>query len=251
VWQQLNFAVDAEPQRAAWWLERLGLTGLQDRFPEELSGGQQRRVALARALARDPALVLLDEPFSALDAPVRGRLSRDLRRLQRETGLATVLVTHDPDEAALLADEVIVLSHGRALQQGTVSEVFARPRSPEVAALLGIPNTHSGRVQRPGSVLTGGLELTASTGGLPPGTEVVWTVSPEAVALDPRGPYSATILDSIELGSRRELTLTAAELELTARPADQDLPQPGSTQQIDLPAEAIAVWPAVTPPLSG
>jgi molybdate transport system permease protein len=246
VWQQVNFAVDADPQRAAWWLEHLGLAGLEDRLPDELSGGQQRRVALARALARDPLLVLLDEPFSALDAPVRGRLYRDLRRLQRETGLATVLVTHDPEEAALLADEIIVLSHGRALQQGSVPEVFGRPRSPEVAALLGIPNTFAGEVGQAGSIVSGGLELSAPTDGLEPGTEVLWTVPPETISLDPGGAYSATVLDAIDLGSRNELMLGVAELELTARTTRSPIPSPGSSQRIDLPAETIEVWPALS-----
>src|SRR5205085_10588312 len=97
VWRQVTFAVDADPGLAVWWLEKLGLAGLENRLPEELSGGQQRRVALVRALARNPSLILLDVPFSALDAPVRARLYREVRRLQRELGLCTVLVTHDPD----------------------------------------------------------------------------------------------------------------------------------------------------------
>jgi len=246
VWQQVSFAVNADPQLAAWWLDRLGLSGLEDRFPEELSGGQQRRVALARALARAPDLVLLDEPFSALDAPVRRRLYRDLRQLQREAGLATVLVTHDPEEAGLLADEVIVLSDGHALQQGPVSEVFGHPASPQVAALLGIPNAHPGRVHRAGSVLTGGLELAAPTAGLAPGTDVLWTVSPEAISFDSHGAYQAVVTDSVELGSAREITLTAGRLELTARTGPVHTPQPGSHTRIDLPAEAIAVWAALS-----
>jgi ABC-type nitrate/sulfonate/bicarbonate transport system ATPase subunit/ABC-type sulfate transport system permease component len=115
VWQQLLFAKDATPPMAAYWLTHLRLEGLQDRYPSELSGGQRQRVSLAQALCRSPELLLLDEPFSALDSPVRFELRRELRRLQQETGLATVLVTHDPEEAAFLADEVIVISNGGAL----------------------------------------------------------------------------------------------------------------------------------------
>jgi molybdate transport system permease protein len=96
VWQHLCFAPDADPAVAAWWLTTLHLDGLQDRLPRQLSGGQRQRVSLARALSRGPRLLLLDEPFSALDAPVRDELRRELRRVQRQTGLSSVLVTHDP-----------------------------------------------------------------------------------------------------------------------------------------------------------
>ncbi len=129
VWRQVTFAPHAKPGLAAWWIERLGLGGLEDRYPDELSGGQQRRVAIARALAVEPNLLLLDEPFTGLDAPVRDRLRRDLRRLQREAGLNTVIVTHDPEEAALLADEIVVLGGGRVLQAGTRESVFHAPGS--------------------------------------------------------------------------------------------------------------------------
>jgi len=244
VWQQVNFAVDADPALAAWWLERLDLTGLQDRFPDELSGGQQRRVALVRALARAPSLILLDEPFSALDAPVRSRLYRELRRLQRETGLATVLVTHDPEEAALLADEVIVLDDGRAIQQGRVSEVFAHPASPTVAALLGMPNTHAGRVLRPGRIVAGQLELAAPTGELVPGHAVTWAIRPEEIALGPAGAHPATVIDTFTVGAVDEITLAVATLELIVRTATTWGLQAGAACRVDLPAAAITVWPA-------
>ncbi len=133
VWRQLLFAAGATPSVAAYWLTHLHLEGLENRYPSQLSGGQQQRVGLAQALCRSPGLLLLDEPFSALDAPVRRELRREVRRLQQETGLATVLVTHDPEEAAFLADEIIVLSEGHALQAGPTRQIFSRPASPEVA----------------------------------------------------------------------------------------------------------------------
>lgn len=242
VWQQVTFAVDADPSLAAWWLDRLGLAGLEDRFPEELSGGQQRRVALARALARGPELMLLDEPFSALDAPVRARLYRDLRRLQTETGLSTVLVTHDPEEAALLADEIIVLSGGRVLQQGPVTEVMHRPASPAVAALLGIPNVHHGNVLRGGAIVSSGVELAAVTGDLRPGTEIAWTVRPEDIALDPGGSYRAEVVDAVALGPIVEATVAIEGLELTLRTTHQTPPRAGSTCQLEVPPAAVTVW---------
>ncbi len=168
VWQQLLFAEGATPGRAAYWLDHLHLDGLQDRFPDQISGGQRQRVALAQALCRSPELLLLDEPFSALDAPVRRELRRELRRLQHDTGLATVLVTHDPEEAAFLADEVIVISDGRTLQSGSTRDLFTRPSSPEVARLLGIANLYGATVESDGWIDAEGVRIGASTRG--PGT---------------------------------------------------------------------------------
>jgi ABC-type sulfate/molybdate transport systems ATPase subunit/ABC-type sulfate transport system permease component len=244
VWEQVNFAVDADPGLAAWWLEQLDLGGLEDRFPDELSGGQQRRVALARALARNPSLILLDEPFSALDSPVRARLYRQLRRLQHQTGLATVLVTHDPEEAALLADDIIVLEDGRPIQQGRSTEVFAHPASPTVAGLLGIPNTNTGTILRPGRIDTAGVQLTAPTGNLAPGSQVTWAVRPEDIAINGRGTYAATVLDTVTIGAVHEITVTIETLELTIRTTQHPMLAAGSDARIVIPADAITLWPS-------
>jgi ABC-type sulfate/molybdate transport systems ATPase subunit/ABC-type sulfate transport system permease component len=186
VWQQVLFATGADPALAAWWLRTLRIDALAARLPEQLSGGQRQRVALARALAFGPHLVLLDEPFSALDAPVREELRRELRRLQREVGLSTVIVTHDPEEAALLADEILVVDDGRLLQAGPRAEVFGRPASPQVARLLGIPNLIPATVAEPGVLViggAGGLRIVAETGDLPTGTGVLWTIRPDHVTV--------------------------------------------------------------------
>jgi len=118
-------------------LHLVGLSGLGDRSPHELSGGQQQRVALARALAPRPDVVLLDEPFSALDAGLRIELGTEVRDLLQSAGTTTVLVTHDQDEALSLADSVAVMIDGRIAQQGAPEEVYARPSSLEVADFLG------------------------------------------------------------------------------------------------------------------
>jgi ABC-type sulfate/molybdate transport systems ATPase subunit/ABC-type sulfate transport system permease component len=182
VWEQVNLGVGTDPSRAAWWLETLHLHGLDDRFPEELSGGQRQRVSLARALARDPQVVLLDEPFSALDAPVRAELRRELQRLQRQAGLSTVLVTHDPAEASMLADEIVVLDEGRVLQAGPAATLFRQPASPQVAQLLGITNVSFGVAGGPGELITGAGPLGVDS-ALAPGTALLWHVRPEGLAL--------------------------------------------------------------------
>jgi molybdate transport system ATP-binding protein len=127
-------------ERTRTVIERLELAGLEGRYPGELSGGQQQRVALGRALAVDPVLVLLDEPLSALDAPLRRQLRRDLGRTIREWGKATVVVTHDLAEAYQLADRVVVYERGRVLQSAPKSELLWQPTSERVARLIGLRN---------------------------------------------------------------------------------------------------------------
>jgi molybdate transport system permease protein len=245
VWRQVTFGVGAKPALAAWWLERLGLAGLGSRYPDELSGGQQRRVALARALAIEPRLLLLDEPFAGLDAPVRSDLRRELRRVQHELGLSTVIVTHDPEEAALLADEIIVLDEGRILQAGPREFVFHAPRSPEIAAVLGIANTYRGLIVASDRLAADGAELDTPTGELSAGREVVWCIRPEAITLRAEGRYSAVLLDCVDLGSVRELTISLdGSLELTVRTHERPRLRTGDAVRVDLAPEEIMLWPA-------
>ena len=142
--EQLAFPAGADPDLAKHWIDRLGLRGLETRQPEALSLGQQQRVALARALVRPARLLLLDEPFSALDAPLRARLRREMLALQSELSVTTILVTHDPAEAAMLADEILVFENGRALQAGPTDQVFRRPNNETVARLLGADHAAKG-----------------------------------------------------------------------------------------------------------
>ena len=243
VWQQVTFGRRARPEVAAWWIGRLGRAGLEQRHPEELSGGEQRRVALARALASEPRLLLLDEPFTGLDAPVRNRLRRELRALQREASLSTVIVTHDPEEAALLAEEIVVLDDGHVLQAGSRESVFRAPRSPQVASLLGIENTRRGHVVAPGLISCEGLELRATTNGLAPGSEIVWCARPERIRPDPAGDYHAVVLDEADLGVTHELTVALEErLELLLRTADPLDLAVDEELRVTLAPEDITVW---------
>jgi molybdate transport system permease protein len=246
VWRQVTFGVQAQPGLAAWWLRRLGLSGLEDRYPDELSSGQRRRVSITRALATEPRLLLLDEPFTGLDAPVRARLRRELRRLQIENNLSTVIVTHDPEEAALLADEVIILSDGQVLQSGTRESVFHTPASPEIARLLGIANANPGLVLGPGLLRSSGAVMRAPTGELSRGAEVIWSVRPERVSPDPRGQYKARLLDEVDLGAVRELTISLdGQLELLVRTDVRAQLGIGQQLTVELAPEDINVWPVV------
>jgi sulfate transport system ATP-binding protein len=128
-------------------LELVQLDYLGDRYPRQLSGGQRQRVALARALAVEPKVLLLDEPFGALDARVRQELRRWLRRLHDEIRLTSVFVTHDQEEALELADRVVVMNNGRIEQDGSPEEVFDRPANPFVMKFLGTVNVFRGRVE--------------------------------------------------------------------------------------------------------
>jgi iron(III) transport system ATP-binding protein len=121
-------------------LEMVGIAHLADRLPHELSGGEQQRVALARALARRPQALLLDEPFSSLDATLRTRVREEVHSLLREQGVTTVLVTHDQEEALSLADSVAVLRDGRIVQQGAPAELYEHPADERLARFLGVVN---------------------------------------------------------------------------------------------------------------
>ena len=141
----VGFGLTRQPRpaaaaRVAAMLDLVGLGGLGDRFPHQLSGGQQQRVALARALAPAPGVVLLDEPFSGLDAGLRRATARELRAILRQTGAAGVLVTHDREEALALADRIAVMHDGRIVQIGGPSDLYARPANAFVARFLGEAN---------------------------------------------------------------------------------------------------------------
>ncbi|HEX5403446.1 MAG TPA: ATP-binding cassette domain-containing protein, partial [Pseudonocardiaceae bacterium] len=245
VWQQVTFGVGADPALGAYWLQRLKLDGLADRYPDQISGGQSRRVAMARALVRQPQLLLADEPFTGLDTPVRDELRRVLRAMQRETALTTVLVTHDPEEAALLSDEVLLFVDGRVLQAGPTSEVLAHPGSPMAASLLGIRNLGPGVIESPGVLRAGGMRVELAETGGRPGTPVTWCVPPEQVSLtDPDG-HPGIALDVIHLGPLVEVVVElggGGELTVVV-PADTPVPNVGGLCRVALPPEAVTVWP--------
>jgi len=141
-------------------LKLIQLEQLSDRYPAQLSGGQRQRVALARALAVEPRVLLLDEPFGALDAKVRLELRRWLRRLHDEIHVTSVFVTHDQEEALEVADRIVVMNNGKIEQEGTPSEVYDSPATPFVFDFLGNVNLFRGRVHE-GRAQMGGMDLSA------------------------------------------------------------------------------------------
>jgi sulfate transport system ATP-binding protein len=195
--------------RARELLRLVQLEGLGDRLPSQLSGGQRQRVALARALAIEPKLLLLDEPFGALDAKVRKDLRRWLRELHHQMGLTSIFVTHDQEEALELADRVVVMDHGRIEQIGTPEEVYMEPASRFVLDFVGETNR-----------LPGGLHVR------PHDIEIV-EAEGEAVLVDNvfRKGGAWRIEGVLEKGSGRQVI----EIDLEA---DRPAPVPGSTIRI-------------------
>ncbi len=210
--------------RPAELLALVGLAGYGDRYPHQLSGGQQQRVALARALAVRPEIVLLDEPFSSLDAALRADVRQDVARVLAATGTTALLVTHDQDEALSLADQVAVLRDGRVAQCATPEALYRCPVDPAMAGFVGDANLLDGLVGD-GRVTTllGELALAGGPGALGRGERAIVLVRPEQVRLDdrPEAPGTAARVEAVEYhGHDAVVTLQAAgpqEARLLAR----------------------------------
>jgi len=199
-------------EKAARLLALVHLTGLENRYPEQLSGGQQQRVAIARALARKPDVLLLDEPFSAVDKVTRRKLYLELNSLRQQLKMPIILVTHDLDEAAMLADTMVVLHHGKSLQQGTPQQILFQPDNIAVAKQVDVRNLFQGQIVKTSTghqlhwfdtVLDLG-ELATSYGE----QAINWTISPAKVILHQRvrpsrgeyeNPIAGTIVDILTL----------------------------------------------------
>ncbi|MDB6009240.1 MAG: hypothetical protein JWL65_1490 [Gammaproteobacteria bacterium] len=174
-------------QRRQELLRLVALEGMDERLPAQLSGGQQQRVAVARALAHKPEVLLLDEPFGALDAKIREELRRTIRQVQRELGITTVLVTHDQEEAFALADRIGVMNHGRLLEMGRPNELYTRPATRFVATFLGAANLILARQTKEG-IRFGERPVSARAAAPIHGArehEVVAVVRPEEIEVAP------------------------------------------------------------------
>jgi molybdate transport system ATP-binding protein len=192
VWDNIAYGLRRQPGEARVaqvekLLSLMRLGGLERRRPAELSGGQRQRVALARALATEPQVLLLDEPFSALDSPIRSRLHEELLYLLRGVPITTVLVTHDLDEAYSLSQRMVVYEAGRVLQAGARDEVLRRPATRAVARFVGTKNLFRGEVlavaEGQMSVKTGDLVVRTPSGPYRPGELVDFCIRPEEIML--------------------------------------------------------------------
>ncbi|MDX1615488.1 MAG: ABC transporter ATP-binding protein [Candidatus Promineifilaceae bacterium] len=181
-----GMARTARRERALHWLERFGVAHLSQRSAHQLSGGESQRVSLARALATDPEVLLLDEPFAGLDAPTRERLLDDFQRMLADVDLTVVLVTHDPEEALVLADQMIVLWDGQIRQAGPPATIFSAPVDAEVATFVGVETIVNGQVvaARDGQVTiaVNDLHLDA-VADLDVGRDVLFCIRPEDLTL--------------------------------------------------------------------
>jgi molybdate transport system permease protein len=240
----------AARERAQLWLDRLGVGDLAARKPAHLSGGQAGRVALARALAVRPRLLLLDEPLAALDQTTRAKVRHTLRRHLAEFTGVCLIVTHDPVEAVTLADRVLVLEDGRAVQYAPPADVARRPRSPWVARMLG-HNAWAGTATADGLELPGGARLVAAE-PLPERTAALAVAGPEAVSLhrvrpsgSPRNVWQGQVRELTALGSRMRVLVASEGLdtlaEITASAAAELSLAEGETVWVSIKATEISM----------
>jgi molybdate transport system ATP-binding protein len=235
---------------AGRWLERVGLPGEWNRKPSSLSGGQAQRIALARVLAGNPALLLLDEPMAALDASTKVDFRRDLRRHLESFRGVRLLVTHDPLEAMAMADRLVVLENGRVLQSGTPSDVTQHPRSRYVADLVGV-NLFRGRASHDVITLADGGSLTAA--GAVDG-DVFAVVHPRTVALyrtrpdgTPRNVWEGRAVDLDPEGDRVRVRLSGSPsivAEVTPAAVRELGLDSGDQVWIAVKATEVSVYPA-------
>ena len=205
-------------------LDLVQLAWLADRHPAQLSGGQRQRIALARALAVDPQVLLLDEPFGALDAKVRTELRRWLRELHDELNVTSIFVTHDQEEALEVADRVVVMNSGRIEQIGSPRDVYHEPANAFVYGFLGSSNVFRGRVEH-GAILVGSNHFAFDALKPLEGREVTAYVRPHDLAISRRpvrGSIPATVRRVIEIGALARIELQGLA---NAGPFEVELPE--------------------------
>lgn len=228
-------------------LERVGLSHLADSYPHTLSGGQAQRCALLRALAPEPLVLLLDEPFSGLDVTRRAQVREQTLALLRDSGVATLIVTHDPEEAMFMADRLWIMNEGAIVQGGTPAEIYLHPASAYVASLFGPLNPFEGTVRR-------GLIETplgpVDAGGLAEATRARILIRPEGLRVGEAPGASARIVDARLLGRCSHLRLAVDGLAepLRALVPGVFLPEEGTLVAVSVDASQAFVFALDDPP---
>jgi sulfate transport system ATP-binding protein len=233
-------------RRSLELLELVQLGGLEQRYPAQLSGGQRQRVALARSLAIEPRVLLLDEPFGALDAKVRKDLRRWLRQLHRDTGYTTVFVTHDQEEALELADRIVVMNRGRIEQVGSTDQVYDSPSTPFVFDFLGSPNVLPGEVRADGIYLAGASAPIQAPNGFRQGPVDVYARPADfrVVGEDPAA-IEGRIVETQRTGALVRLTVSlAADPAGDGRTVEIEVPNPDPEMKVWRAGERIRLRPA-------
>ncbi|WP_432634912.1 ABC transporter ATP-binding protein [Albidovulum sp.] len=223
------------------------MTDLAGRRTDQLSGGQQQRVALARALAPQPKVLLLDEPLSALDLKLRKEMQVELKRIQLETGITFIFVTHDQEEALTMSDRIAVMSGGKILQIGSPREIYAHPTNRFVADFIGETNFIRARVQG-GKAIVGG-EVEVPLPAAPAQGEVTLAIRPEhlrLVAKGTAGALTATVGDAVYFGTDSHVHLTLGDgtgivVRQQTDPDGREGPAPGSVLGVSFPPAAVQV----------
>ncbi|WP_272007448.1 ABC transporter ATP-binding protein [Roseovarius sp. ZX-A-9] len=240
--------------RAKELLDMMHLPGVADRRISQLSGGQRQRVAIARALALNPQIFLLDEPMSALDANLREAMQIELRKLQQELGITTVVVTHDQTEAMTMADEIVVMGRARVLQTGSPMEIYKKPVDKFVAGFIGTSNLLPAKMSGENAVRVGSAELRVEHGavGQPAGTDVLLMTRPEEVFVRPIGasaPANAVtgkVSFVRDIGATIEILVDCDGHEVISVLTPKDWPDVriGDAVTVEMPAGACTVLAA-------
>lgn len=230
--------------RAAFWAGRLGLTPHLQTYPHQLSGGEQQRVALARALAPEPRVMLLDEPFSSLDSRLRDQIRDETVAVLKQAGTATLLVTHDPEEAMRMGDRIALMQAGRIEQIDTPDRIYAMPATPFAARFLSETNEIPGRVQ--GGRLQTPLGVVAAP-QIADGAAAILMFRPEALQEQREGDggFAMTVERATALGAYRRIEVTDGNgLRLAARLPAGPLPPAGAVLHFSLNPAFCFVFPA-------
>jgi len=247
VYQNVVFGLLENARERRHWaqaaLDNMGLASYREAYPHVLSGGQQQRVALLRALAPAPRVLLLDEPFSGLDVTLRAQIRQDTFEVLKQAGIATLMVTHDPEEAMFMADRILVMKDGRIVQSGAPAEIYSRPESVFVAELFGPVNRLRGRVS--------GGTLDTPLGRFPApdldeGASAQALIRPEALIVTAGAtPAPFRVLTARTLGRSSHLTLglETGSLHLQARVPRTFLPEPGTAVAAGVDPADVLVFP--------